>query len=139
MDYSQKNSVFQPGLTARGPVYNATPPGFGALPALSSPIKYGLIAALLYLGYAKKIPFGLPGGAAAAFAVYQFFPDAAAAAAAGAPSAADIAASTAGAGNIDVGTIDPGTVPSISLPSLSGLGHARQDSTSGTPLIPGLG
>jgi hypothetical protein len=93
MDYSQQNSVFQPGLTARGPVYNANT--FGALPTLSPMVKYGIMAALLYLGTTKKLPFGMAGGAAAALAVWKFLPDASPSA--GAPSAADIAKLTANA------------------------------------------
>lgn len=75
MDYSQKNSVFMPGLTQRGPVYN-----LGALPTVSPMIKYGIMAGVLYLGMKKKIPGGMLGGAALAFAVYNFLPSTATAA-----------------------------------------------------------
>lgn len=70
MDYSQKGSVFIPGLNANGPVYN----GMGGLPAISSPIKYGMIGLLLYLGYTKKIP--MIAASAGAFAVLRLLPTA---------------------------------------------------------------
>ena len=89
MDYSQSNSVFMPGLTARGPVYNS----LGALPALSSPIKFGLIGVLLYLGVKKKIPMIAAG--AGAIGVWMLFPDAAQAA----PVTVDVTK--------DIGTIPP--------------------------------
>jgi hypothetical protein len=75
----QTHSVFMPGLTRRGPVYNsAGENAFGALtmPTLSPMIKYAIMAGLVYLGAKKKIPFGLYGGIGAAFAVWQLFPDA---------------------------------------------------------------
>lgn len=113
MDYSQENSVFMPGLTARGPVYN----GMGALPVLSPMIKYGLMAGLLYLGYKKKLPLGVTGGLVAAAAIWKLFPDAAPVAASGAPTAADIAASTAGSSNIAQPDFSDVTPPVISMPS----------------------
>lgn len=127
MDYSQTNSIFQPGLTFRGPVQNSPGQGYAGLGALGLPIlppmvKYGLMAGLLYLGYKKKIPFGLPGGAVAAFAIWQFLPNAAPAAASGAPSAADIAASTAGASDIAPPDFASVTPPAVNMPAMSGLG-----------------
>lgn len=94
----QTHSVFMPGLTRRGPVYNA----MGALPTVSPMIKYALMAGLLYLGAKKQIPFGILGGAGAAFAIWKLLPDAGggAAAASGAPSATDISNLTVGAGDI---------------------------------------
>lgn len=74
MNYSQANSVFMPGLTTRGPVYN----GMGALPSLSPAMKFALIAGLLGLGVTKKIPLGLAGIASAL--VWTLLPDAASAA-----------------------------------------------------------
>ena len=75
MDYdnfnqSQNNSVFMPGLTRRGPVYNS----LGALPVLSPTMKFAAIAALLGLGYKKVIPMWAAG--AGALALWQFFPSA---------------------------------------------------------------
>lgn len=80
MDFnlSQQNSVFMPGLTSRGAVYNADGnSGFGALPPISTPIKLGLIAAVIYFGMQKKIP--LPVLGAVGFGIFKFFPDAVAA------------------------------------------------------------
>ena len=74
MDYSQKGSVFMPGLTTRGPVYNA----LGALPALSSTMKLAIVGGLLAAGLLKKIPLMYAGIGAAV--VWTMFPDAAAAA-----------------------------------------------------------
>jgi hypothetical protein len=133
---NQTNSVFMPGLTRRGPVYNALGANHGrnylnglgaylsALPAIPSFAKYALMAGLLYLGYDKKLPFGVAGGAAAAFAVWQFFPDASAPAASGAPTAADINVSTAGAGMV---TPDISSVLALPTPSLSGLYAQRRN------------
>ena len=128
---NQKNSVFQPGLTTRGPVYygmgnmpmnhgrnylNGLGAYLSALPALPSVAVYGVMAALLYLGYKKKIPFGVAGGAAGALAVWSLFPTAAQGS--GAPSAADVSALTANAATV---TVDPSTL-SLPTPTLSGLG-----------------
>jgi hypothetical protein len=142
----QSHSVFMPGLTRRGPVFNSTdgvrglgsmparrfpsqpfsldylggppmiqpsapilnPAMLGALPALSPMVKYGLMAALLYLGVKRKIPFGLMGGAAAAGIVWQFFPDSASAGA---------APITANVGPIDT-TIPPLDISQMPLPSV---------------------
>jgi len=119
----QTNSIFMPGLTRRGPVYNASY-SFAGLPAVSPVMKYGIMAALLYLGAKKKLPFGLYGGAAAAFAVYQFFPDASSVTpASGAPSASDIASLTAGSSTVQTPDISP-PMPNVGFPSgsISGLG-----------------
>lgn len=70
----QSHSVFAPGLTARGPVYNA----MDGLPTVSPMVKFGLIGALLYLGMNKKIPMIAAG--AGAFAIWQMLPSTATAA-----------------------------------------------------------
>lgn len=119
---NQANSVFMPGLTARGPVYKANSP-LGAylsgMPALSPMIKYGAMAAALYAGYAKILPFGMMGGAAAAAAIYTLFPDASTAGS-GAPTPAQIASSTSGANApIDL-TSDINASVAAMTPSLSG-------------------
>jgi hypothetical protein len=144
---NQLNSIFMPGLTRRGPVYNSTfgsitrpgpritrgnsnyLNGLGAylsgLPALPSMAKYALMAGLLYLGYDKKLPLGIAGGAAAAFAVWQFFPEASTAAqGSGAPTVSDITATTAGAGMI---TPDISSVLALPTPTLSGLYAQRRN------------
>jgi hypothetical protein len=76
MDFSQQNSVFMPGLTRRGPVYNANP-SFGsylsALPTVSPGIKTAIIAALILAGVTKKIPLYVAG--VGAFAIWNFLPD----------------------------------------------------------------
>jgi hypothetical protein len=72
MNYSQQNSVFVPGLTRRGPVYNVVGP-MGGLPSLSPGIKFAIEAGLIAAGIFKKLP--LPLAIAGAFAVYQLFPD----------------------------------------------------------------
>lgn len=70
---NQMNSVFMPGLSARGPVYGADA-SFGALPTLSPMMKYGLMAGLAYLGYKKTIP--MVAGIGLALALWKFLPDA---------------------------------------------------------------
>jgi hypothetical protein len=119
----QTHSVFMPGLTRRGPVYNTLGrirdrgsylgAYMSGLPALPSYLKYGIMAGLVYLGYKKQIPLMLAGGAA--IAVWQMFPDASAVAAQGSgpPTALDISNTTAGAANI---TVDP----TLAIPALSG-------------------
>lgn len=78
----QNNSVFMPGLTSRGPVYNS----LGLLPTLSPMVKFGVIGALLYFSAVKK-KLPLPVAAVGAFAVWQFFPtDASASSTAATPS-----------------------------------------------------
>jgi hypothetical protein len=119
---NQEYSVFMPGLTARGPVYGANSP-LGAylsgLPALPSTVKYAAMAAALYAGYAKILPFGLAGGAAAAAAIYSLFPDAATVGS-GAPTSTQIAASTAAINApIDL-TSDIQASVAAMTPSLSG-------------------
>lgn len=115
----QTHSVFMPGLTRRGPVYNA----MGALPAISPMVKYALMAGLVYLGATKKLPFGIAGGAGAAFAVWKLFPDVTAStAASGAPTAADISNLTAGAGNIVPPEFSP-SMPNVNFPSGSIAGY----------------
>lgn len=105
MDFnlSQRNSVFMPGLTSRGAVYNSSGGMLGALPVVSPTVKYGLIAALLYFGTKKKI--SLPVLGAAAFALYQFVPSTAVAAAA--PITTNIAP------NFADPNIDPGALPTM--------------------------
>jgi hypothetical protein len=98
MDYSQSNSVFMPGLTARGPVFNA----LSGLPALPSPVKFALIGGLLYLGMKKKIPMVAAG--AGAVGVWMLFPDAAAAA----PVTVDVSK--------DIGTIPPPDFTNLQMP-----------------------
>jgi hypothetical protein len=78
LDFSQGNSVFMPGMSRRGPVFNS-PFTLGALPTLTPPIKYGLMAAILAAAALKKISYPVAGIGAAA--VYLLFPDAPAAAA----------------------------------------------------------
>lgn len=107
MDFnlSQKNSVFMPGLTSRGAVQNSTSNGMlGALPTVSTPVKFGLIAALLYFGNKKKI--ALPVLGAAALAIYKFVPTADAATVA-APVTTNITP------NFADPNIDPGTLPTM--------------------------
>lgn len=64
----QTNSVFMPGLTRRGPVYNS----FGALPTISPGVKFAIEAGLLAAGVFKKLP--LPIAIGAAFLVWKMFP-----------------------------------------------------------------
>jgi hypothetical protein len=73
MNFSQANSVFVPGLTRRGPVYNVVGP-MGALPNLSPGIKFALEAGLIAAGIFKKVPLVYAVGGA--FLVYMLFPDA---------------------------------------------------------------
>jgi hypothetical protein len=119
---NQEYSIFMPGLTARGPVYRANSP-LGAylsgLPALPTVVKYGAMAAALYAGYAKLLPFGIVGGAAAAFAIFEFFPDSSVQGS-GAPTAAQIAADTA-AVNVPI-SLQSDIAASVAAmtPSLSG-------------------
>lgn len=70
----QSNSVFMPGLTARGPVYGGSDGLLGAMPTVSPMVKYGIMAAVAYLGYKKKIP--MAAALLAEFAVWKFLPDA---------------------------------------------------------------
>src|SRR5271155_2936843 len=93
---NQAQSVFIPGLTRRGPIYNSTY-GFGglydraesrrqdfrglpfmnqglgalALPALPSMVQYGVAAVLIALAAMKKIPM-IPAAAGAAAVVFLF-------------------------------------------------------------------
>jgi hypothetical protein len=119
---NQSASVFMPGLTARGPVYSANSP-LGAylsgLPALPPMVIYGAMAAALFAGYKKMIPFGLAGGAALAFGIYELFPSSATSGS-GAPTSSDIAASTAGASTIPDLTGDINASVAAMTPSLSG-------------------
>jgi hypothetical protein len=80
------------------------------------------MAGLVYLGMAKKLPFGTIGGAAAAFAVWQLFPATAAAAASGAPTAADISTLTTGAGDIVPPEFSP-PMPTVNFPAGSIAGY----------------
>jgi hypothetical protein len=124
----QRNSIFMPGLTRRGPVINALGKlkhrgpyfsGLGDLPALPPLLKYGAMAALVYLGLTKKVPLLMAGGAA--IAVWQVFPDAPAAIqGSGAPSAQDISVTTAGAATIPAPDLSNIPIPNVSIPALSG-------------------
>lgn len=125
---NQQNSVFMPGLTARGPVYKADSPlgsylssYLSGLPAIPSTVKYAAMAAALYAGYSKMIPGGLITGAALAAGIYSLFPDSAVQGS-GAPTAAQVAASTAGAGTIDQTALSSAIQDSVNAmtPSLSG-------------------
>lgn len=69
MDYSQQNSVFRPGLTMRGPVYNS----MGALPTVSPGLKTAIMAALILAGVTKKIPLSV--AAVGSFAIWKFISD----------------------------------------------------------------
>ena len=121
---NQKYSVFMPGLTARGPVYAANSP-LGAylsgLPALPSVAIYGLMAASLFAGYKKMLPFGIAGGAGVAAAIYFLFPNSDTSGS-GAPTAANISAATAGAATIDTTALTNSINDSVAAmtPSLSG-------------------
>jgi hypothetical protein len=63
-DLVQTNSVFEPGLTRRGPVFNAGT-NFGDLPSLSPTVQFALEAGLLAAGLFKKIPLPYAVGGAA--------------------------------------------------------------------------
>jgi hypothetical protein len=66
MYYTQKNSLFVPALTTRGPVYQSPANYMGALPNFSAPSLL-IAAGLAALGLTKKIPLTVAlGGAAAA-------------------------------------------------------------------------
>lgn len=131
----QSHSVYMPGLTRRGPVFNSTygfgampprafktqpynfgailtPGMLGALPALSPMTKYGIMAALLYLGAKRKLPLGLMGGAAAAALVWQFFPNAASATA-----AAPVTVDTSGMVAIPPPDISNLPIPTVGIPA----------------------
>lgn len=116
---NQAESIFMPGLTSRGPVYRANAP-LGAylsgMPALPPTVIYGAMAAALFLGYKKVLPFGIAGGAALAFGIYELFPSNAVQGS-GAPTAADIAASTTGINQIQT---DVNSAVAAMSPSLSG-------------------
>lgn len=121
---NQKNSVFMPGLTTRGPVYNANSP-LGAylsgLPALPSYVIYAAMAGALFAGYKKILPFGMAGGAALAFGIYELFPMSdSAVQGSGAPTPAQISASTAGAATIPDLTSAINESVNALAPSLSG-------------------
>jgi hypothetical protein len=72
MDYTQRGSVFSPGLAARGPVYNSNFKLDG-LPQLSSTTKIAIVGALLAAGLSKKIPLMYAGIGAAV--IWTLFPD----------------------------------------------------------------
>jgi hypothetical protein len=65
----QTHSVFMPGLTRRGPVYNA----LEGLPTISPGVKFAIEAGLIAAGLFKKVP--LPVAIAGAFFVWKMFPD----------------------------------------------------------------
>lgn len=65
----QTYSVFMPGLTRRGPVYNS----LEGLPTFSPLMKFGLIGVLFYLGMSNKIPMIVAAGGA--LAAWKFLPD----------------------------------------------------------------
>lgn len=70
----QTHSVFMPGLTRRGPVYNA----LGAMPVLSPNTKLAIQVGLFLAGVVfKKIP--APVALGAALLVWKLFPDTASA------------------------------------------------------------
>lgn len=56
----QTHSVFMPGLTRRGPVYNS----LGAMPVLSPNIKLAIELGLIAAGVMKKLPLPIALGAA---------------------------------------------------------------------------
>lgn len=86
MKFSQSSSVFMPGLTRRGPVYNANTQSnqtlgayLNGLPALPSGMTLAVMGGLLALGFFKKIP--LPLAAVGAGAAWFLMPQPAGAAA----------------------------------------------------------
>jgi hypothetical protein len=126
----QTHSVFMPGLTRRGPVYNEAGTGdlLGALPTVSPTVKYALMAGLAYLGYRKTIPLYV--AAIGAFALWKFLPDAATPSvtpASGAPNATDIANAAAGAGIIVPPDFSSVQMPDVNFPagSIAGLPAER--------------
>jgi len=102
---SQANSVFMPGLTRRGPVYNASP-GFGDLPTLSPGVKFALEGGLLAAGLFKKIP--LVYAIAGAALVYFMLPDTASAG----------AAANAASAAMPIDTSSLNTVPTLDISSI---------------------
>jgi hypothetical protein len=113
MNFSQANSVFVPGLTRRGPVFNVVGP-MGALPTLSPGIKFALEAGLIAAGIFKKVP--LPVAVGGAFLVYMLFPDATTGAVANAAAPA-MAVPTP---NTTIAPFDPSTLTMPAMPAVGG-------------------
>ena len=112
MDYSQRNSVFMPGLSRQGPVYNSN--YMSGLPALTSGMKLALVAGLLAAGMFKKIPLMYAG--LGAFAVWSFFPDDTSAATLATPAA--VAPIVLPAPVISTPVLDLSQIPMPTFPSV---------------------
>jgi hypothetical protein len=117
----QRQSVFMPGLTRRGPVINALGQYLGDMSTLSPFVMYGAMAGLAYLAYKKKIPLIAAGAGAAGIYYFMSGPTAVTAAqGSGLPSAQDISNTTAGAALIQPPDLSNIPTPIVNIPSLSG-------------------